>query len=105
MHRREGALAVGVKARRRVRRDDIGQIATAFRRFLGRRGDRCSANGGAELASSSLAEVNKLLIESERRLTNSEAARFWPIYDEYRAEIHKLGGGAGRKAALTCWAN
>ena len=24
-------------------------------------------------------------------LTNSEAARFWPIYDEYRAEIHKLG--------------
>jgi N-acetylated-alpha-linked acidic dipeptidase len=34
--------------------------------------EKAGANGGAELASSSLAEVNKLLIESERRLTNSE---------------------------------
>jgi len=24
-------------------------------------------------------------------LTNSEAARFWPIYDKYRAEMSKLG--------------
>src|SRR5262249_24412208 len=34
--------------------------------------EQANANGGAALASSSLAEVNKLLIESERRLTNAE---------------------------------
>ena len=39
MHRRISALAVPVKARRRVGRDHIGQNAAAFRRFLIRR--RC----------------------------------------------------------------
>ncbi|HXY25020.1 MAG TPA: transferrin receptor-like dimerization domain-containing protein [Candidatus Acidoferrum sp.] len=34
--------------------------------------EQANANGGAALASASLAEVNKLLIESERRLTNAE---------------------------------
>ena len=31
------------------------------------------------------------IVKANMLLTNSEAARFWPIYDEYRAEIHKLG--------------
>ena len=31
------------------------------------------------------------IVTANMLLTNSEAARFWPIYDEYRAEIHKLG--------------
>jgi N-acetylated-alpha-linked acidic dipeptidase len=34
--------------------------------------EQANANGGAALASASLAEVNKLLIESERKLTNAE---------------------------------
>src|SRR6202043_2107354 len=34
--------------------------------------EQASANGGARLASGSLAEVNHLLIESERKLTNSQ---------------------------------
>src|SRR6266478_6257356 len=34
--------------------------------------EQANANGGATLASSSLAEVNKMLIESERKLTNAE---------------------------------
>jgi N-acetylated-alpha-linked acidic dipeptidase len=34
--------------------------------------EQASANGGARLASAPLAEVNHLLIESERKLTNSE---------------------------------
>ncbi len=34
--------------------------------------DQANGNGGAALASSSLAEVNKLLMESERRLTKEE---------------------------------
>ena len=31
------------------------------------------------------------IVKANMLLTNSEAARFWPIYDEYRAEIHKVG--------------
>ena len=31
------------------------------------------------------------IVKANMLLTNSEAARFWPIYDEYRGEIHKLG--------------
>ena len=31
------------------------------------------------------------IVKANMLLTNSEAARFWPLYDEYRAEIHKLG--------------
>jgi N-acetylated-alpha-linked acidic dipeptidase len=34
--------------------------------------EHANTNGGAALASASLAEVNKMLIESERKLTNSE---------------------------------
>ena len=34
--------------------------------------EQANSNGGAALASASLAEVNKLLIESERKLTNAE---------------------------------
>ena len=31
------------------------------------------------------------IVKANMLLTNSEAARFWPLYDEYRAEIHKVG--------------
>ena len=31
------------------------------------------------------------IVKANMLLTNSEAARFWPIYDEYRAEMAKLG--------------
>jgi N-acetylated-alpha-linked acidic dipeptidase len=34
--------------------------------------EQANANGGAALASASLTQVNKMLIESERKLTNSE---------------------------------
>jgi hypothetical protein len=40
------------------------------------------------------AEVGKdrrEIVKANMLLTNSEAARFWPIYDEYRAEMSKLG--------------
>jgi N-acetylated-alpha-linked acidic dipeptidase len=48
--------------------DAINRSAAEYRKAF----DQANANGGAKLASASLAEVNKLLIESERRLTNSE---------------------------------
>ena len=31
------------------------------------------------------------IVKANMLLTNSEAARFWPLYDEYRSEIHKVG--------------
>jgi hypothetical protein len=31
------------------------------------------------------------LVKKNMLLTNSEAARFWPIYDQYRAEMNKQG--------------
>ncbi len=31
------------------------------------------------------------IVKANMLLTNSEAARFWPIYDEYRADMAKIG--------------
>jgi hypothetical protein len=31
------------------------------------------------------------IVKANMLLTNSEAAKFWPLYDEYRTEIHKVG--------------
>jgi N-acetylated-alpha-linked acidic dipeptidase len=48
--------------------DLLVRSAAEYRKAL----DQVNANGGAALASASLAEVNKMLIDSERRLTNAE---------------------------------
>jgi N-acetylated-alpha-linked acidic dipeptidase len=48
--------------------DTLNRSAEEYRKAL----DQASASGGKALASASLAEVNKLLIESERKLTNTE---------------------------------
>jgi N-acetylated-alpha-linked acidic dipeptidase len=46
----------------------LSRSAGEYRKAL----EQANANGGAALASASLAEVNKMLIESERKLTNAE---------------------------------
>ncbi len=48
--------------------DALTRSAAEYRKAL----DQANANGGPSLASASLAEVNKMLIESERKLTNAE---------------------------------
>jgi N-acetylated-alpha-linked acidic dipeptidase len=48
--------------------DSLARSAAEYRRAL----DLVNANGGVALASSSLAEVNKMLMETERKLTNAE---------------------------------
>jgi N-acetylated-alpha-linked acidic dipeptidase len=48
--------------------DALAHSAADYRKAL----EQANANGGAALASASLAEVNKMLIESERKLTNAE---------------------------------
>lgn len=48
--------------------DALHRSAAEYHKAL----EHANANGGVALASASLAEVNKLLIESERKLTNAE---------------------------------
>jgi N-acetylated-alpha-linked acidic dipeptidase len=48
--------------------DALTRSATEYRKAL----EQANANGGAALASASLAEVNKMLIDSERKFTNIE---------------------------------
>src|SRR6266849_605302 len=48
--------------------DALTRSAAEYRKAL----DQANANGGPSLASASLAEVNEMLIESERKLTNTE---------------------------------
>jgi N-acetylated-alpha-linked acidic dipeptidase len=48
--------------------DALTRSAAEYRKSL----EQANANGGAALASASLAEVNKMLIDSERKLTNAE---------------------------------
>jgi len=48
--------------------DALTRGAAEYRKAL----DQANANGGAALASASLAGVNKILIDSERKLTNAE---------------------------------
>ena len=48
--------------------DTLNRSAAEYRKAM----EQVNAKDGAALAASSLAEVNKLLIESERRLTNAE---------------------------------
>jgi len=45
----------------------LGRSATEYRKAL----EKVNANGGSAMAAASLADVNKLLIESERKLTNT----------------------------------
>ena len=33
----------------------------------------------------------RAIVKANMLLTNSEAERFWPLYDQYRTEIHKVG--------------
>jgi N-acetylated-alpha-linked acidic dipeptidase len=56
--------------------DALARSADAYRKAY----ELASANGGAALASASLAEVNRLLIESERKLTTPEGLPNRPWY-------------------------
>jgi N-acetylated-alpha-linked acidic dipeptidase len=71
--------------------ESLNRSATEYQKVL----DRVSANGGAVLASASLAEVNALLIQSERKLTTPEGlpGRFW-----YKHELYAPGTYTGYAA-------
>jgi N-acetylated-alpha-linked acidic dipeptidase len=48
--------------------DTLTRSAVAYRKAF----EQANANGGAALAATSIAEVNKMLVDSERKLTNAE---------------------------------
>jgi N-acetylated-alpha-linked acidic dipeptidase len=56
--------------------DQLTRSAAEYRKAL----EQANANGGAALASASLVEVNRLLIESERKLTTREGLPNRPWY-------------------------
>jgi N-acetylated-alpha-linked acidic dipeptidase len=71
--------------------ETLTRSATEYQKVL----DRVSANGSAVLASASLADVNALLIQSERKLTTPEGlpGRFW-----YKHELYAPGTYTGYAA-------
>src|SRR5207237_6561174 len=56
--------------------DQLNRSAADYRKAL----EQADANGGAALASGSLAEVNRLLIEGEPKLTTTEGLPNRPWY-------------------------
>jgi len=56
--------------------DQLNRSAADYRKAL----EQANANGGTALASASLADVNRLLIESERKLTTTEGLPNRPWY-------------------------
>jgi N-acetylated-alpha-linked acidic dipeptidase len=66
--------------------ESLQRSAAEYQKVL----DRVSANGGAALASSSLQEVNALLIQSEHKLTTPEGlpGRFWYKHELYAPGVY-----------------
>jgi N-acetylated-alpha-linked acidic dipeptidase len=71
--------------------EDLTKSSAEYQKVL----DRVSANGGALLASSSIQEVNLLLMQSEHKLTTPEGlpGRFW-----YKHELYAPGAYTGYAA-------
>ena len=44
-----------------------------------------------EMLRQEVGKDRREIVKANMLLTNSEAARFWPLYDQYRTEIHKVG--------------
>jgi len=71
--------------------DAVTRSASEYRKAL----EHANANGGAALAAASLAEVNRLLIESERKLTTQQGL---PNRPWYRHQLYAPGFYTGYAA-------
>jgi N-acetylated-alpha-linked acidic dipeptidase len=71
--------------------DALSRSAADYQKAL----DAAGANGGSALASASIAEINAMLIQSERKLTSPEGlpGRFW-----YKHQIYAPGVYTGYEA-------
>jgi N-acetylated-alpha-linked acidic dipeptidase len=66
--------------------ESLERSSAAYQKVL----EKMSANGGAALASSSIAEVNALLMQSEHKLTTPEGlpGRFWYKHELYAPGVY-----------------
>lgn len=62
----------------------------------GRQTAQSSATTNAEILLGKLKADKKLLVASNMNLTDSEAAKFWPLYDEYQKELDQINQRLGR---------
>jgi hypothetical protein len=54
-------------------------------------GDQASVEKDIQLLRTDLRSDKKQLIAANLSLTDSEATKFWPVYDQYQAEYSKIG--------------
>jgi hypothetical protein len=54
-------------------------------------GDQASLDKDVSLLRQDLRSKKKQLIAANLNLTETEATKFWPVYDQYTAELSKLG--------------
>ena len=55
-----------------------------------------SADTDMKILAEKIKADKKLLVGINMSLTNEEARDFWPIYDEYQTELHKINKEIGR---------
>ena len=49
------------------------------------------AEAAIQMLRQEVGKDRREIVKANMLLTNSEAPKFWTLYDEYRAEIHKVG--------------
>jgi hypothetical protein len=63
-----------------------GQTSTASSKQ-----DQASIDKSVALLRQDLRSAKKQVIAANLQLTDAEATKFWPVYDQYSAELRKLG--------------
>lgn len=58
--------------------------------------DKSAADTDMEILMQKVKADKKLLVASNMDLTDSEAKKFWPLYEEYQKELHKVNDHLGR---------
>lgn len=56
-----------------------------------RQGSQVSLDQDVSLLRQDLRSQKKQIIAANLQLTDAEATKFWPVYDQYTAELRKLG--------------
>jgi len=69
----------------------MAQAAKPSQPATSSQGDQASVDKDIQLLRKDLRSDKKQLIAANLNLTDSEATKFWPVYDQYQAEYSKIG--------------